>query len=212
MNACRITTAWYLGACLAALLLPASSLAGKYNPTLSIGDQAPAWEKLPGIDDKLHSFADLKDKDVVVVAFTCNSCPYAVDYEDRLIALAKKYSGSDSRVAVVAINVNTVPDDRLPKMKERAESKQFPFPYLYDESQQIARKFGASYTPEFFVLDRQRKVVYMGAFDDSPDSEKIEARYVQPAIDAALSGNKPPVEETIAIGCAVRYKRSRRSR
>ncbi|MDB5390833.1 MAG: Alkyl hydroperoxide reductase and/or thiol-specific antioxidant family (AhpC/TSA) protein [Planctomycetaceae bacterium] len=118
---------------------------------LAIGDVAPVWTDLPGVDDKKHSLAELKDKPVVVVVFTCNSCPVSNDYEDRVIAFAKKHA---DRVAVVAINVNTIPEDRLAKMQERAKEKKYPFPYLYDETQKIGKAYGAVFTPEFFVMDK----------------------------------------------------------
>jgi len=140
--------------------------AGEFNKKLTVGDAAPAWTDLPGIDGKNHSLSDLKDKDVVIVIFTCNSCAVAVAYEDRIIAFAKKHAGQDSKVAVVAINVNVIEEDRLPKMKERAKEKGFHFSYLFDETQKIARDYGAVYTPEFFVLNKERKVVYMGAMDE----------------------------------------------
>lgn len=184
-------------------------LAGKYNDVLNIGDAAPAWTDLPGIDDKAHSLSDLADKPVVVVVFTCNSCPVAVDYEDRIIALAKKHSAPDSRVAVVAINVNTNEPDRLPKMRQRAELKGFPFPYLFDESQEIGRQFGANFTPEFFVLDKDRKVVYMGGMDDNSDPTKVTVNYLDPAIEAVVAGKQPESPETVPRGCRVRYRRQR---
>ncbi|MCG8649137.1 MAG: thioredoxin family protein, partial [Pirellulales bacterium] len=141
---------------------------------------------------------------------TCNSCPYAVDVEDRLIALEKDYASRG--VALVAINVNKVKKDLLPAMKETAEDKGFKFPYLFDESQQIAKDYGAKYTPEFFVLNQQRKVVYMGSLDDSPDGKNVAKRYVRAAVDAVLSGEQPAVSETVPIGCRVRFERQRRSR
>ena len=113
--------------------------AGTYNKQLNIGDAAPDWSGLVGTDEKKHSLTDLKGKEVVVICFTCNTCPYAVDYEDRLIALAKKFAAEDARCALVAINANKVKDDLLPAMQERAKSKGFNFPYLHDESQQVAR-------------------------------------------------------------------------
>jgi peroxiredoxin len=192
------------------VLLASTLLAGEYNPVLNIGDAAPAWTGLPGVDDKQHSLADLKDKQAVVVVFTCNSCPYAVDYEDRLIAFSKKHCGPQSKVALVAINVNTVPDDRLPAMKVRAEKKRFDFPYLFDESQKIARDYGATFTPEFFVLDQQRKIAYMGAMDDNTDPAKAKLNYVEAAVEAVLTGKSPEVKETVARGCLVRYERQRR--
>lgn len=183
---------------------------GEYNPVLSIGDKAPDWKKLPGVDGKKHSLNDLKKKDVVVLTYICNSCPYAVDYENRLIALAKKYSGKDSKVAFVAVNVNKVDEDLPPKMKEKAEAKGFKFPYLFDESQQIAKDYGAGFTPEFFVLNKDRKVVYMGAMDDSPNADNVSRRYVEEAITAAMAGKLPEVRETVPIGCRIRIERTRR--
>lgn len=184
--------------------------AGEYNPVLNIGDKAPAWEKLPGVDGKSHSLSDLKDTPVVVVVFTCNSCPYAVDYEDRINALAKKHQGDSAKVKVVAINVNLVEADSLAKMQERAKAKGFAFPYLFDESQQIAKAYGATRTPEFFVLDAERKIVYMGAMDDNSDAAKVTKQYIAPAIEAALSGKAADVKETVAVGCNIRFARKRR--
>ena len=180
--------------------------AGQFNAVRNIGDAGPAWKDLPGTDGKSHSLADLEQK-VVVVVFTCNSCPAATDYEDRIIALAKKYA---DRVAVVAINVNKVPEDRLEKMKERAEKKQFPFVYLFDETQQIAKDYGAAFTPEFFVLGPDRKIVYMGGMDDNSNAAQVSENFLDPAIDAALAGTKPVVTEAVARGCRIRFARERR--
>jgi peroxiredoxin len=199
---------WIIATCVTICAISAA-LAGKYNETLGIGDDAPAWVDLPGVDGKKHSLADLKDKQVVVVVFTCNSCPVASDYEDRLIAFAKKHSEQKDSLAVVAINVNRIADDKLPKMKERATEKGFNFPYLYDESQRIGKKYGAAYTPEFFVLNKERKVVYMGAMDDrSPPAEPAN-HFLEKAVDAVLNGKPIEVSETLARGCKVRYARSR---
>lgn len=184
--------------------------AGKYNQVLKIGDAAPAWSQLPGVDDAKHALDDLKDKQAVVVVFTCNSCPYAVDVEDRLIALQQDYL--QRGVAVVAINVNKIDDDALPAMKDKAKEKKFPFAYLYDETQAIAKEFGAIYTPELYVLDGKRRVVYMGALDDSPDGKAVGKSYVRDALDAVLAGKQPSVTETPAVGCRVRYERERRTR
>jgi len=187
-----------------------AAVAGEFNPVMDIGKTAPAWKNLPGVDGKQHSLADLDEKKVVVVVFTCNSCPYAVDYEDRIVAFAKEHAAADSPVALVAINVNTVEEDLLPAMKERAEAKGFTFPYLFDESQQIARDYGAGYTPEIFVLDSARKIVYMGSLDDAPDPTKVKEHYVADAVKAALAGKPAPTPETFAIGCTIRFERRRR--
>ncbi|MBX3444348.1 MAG: thioredoxin family protein [Planctomyces sp.] len=197
-------------ACLAGCF-PTLLNAGEYNDVLSIGDAAPAWTHLPGVDGKEHSLADLAERPVVVVVFTCASCPTAVDYEERINDLAKAHAGENSQVAVVAICVNRVKQDELPALKERAEKRGLTFDYLYDESQQIAKDFGAVFTPEFYVLNRERKVVYMGAMDDATDATKVTKRYVEEAVSAALAGREPETKEVIARGCRVRYARERRS-
>lgn len=185
-------------------------MAGTYNKQLSIGDAAPEWKELEAAAGGKHSLADLAGKEVVVVCFTCNTCPYAVDHEDRLIALAKRFASEGDRCALVAINANKVKDDLLPAMTERAQAKGFNFPYLHDASQQVAKSYGATYTPEFVVLNKERKVVYLGAMDDSPDGKRVTKRYLEDAVAAALSGKLPEVKETPAVGCAVRYVRERK--
>jgi peroxiredoxin len=187
-----------------------TALAGEYNQVLSVGDSAPTWDGLIGVDDKPHSLAELEDNKLVVVVFTCNSCPYAVDAEERLIALQAKYGKRG--VALIAINANKVEEDLLPAMKEKAADKGFEFPYLFDETQQVARAFGAMVTPECFVLDEDRRVRYMGSIDDSPDGRKVSKKYLELAIDAVLAGDDPELGETVPIGCRVRYDRQRRSR
>lgn len=193
----------------AALLAYSVSVAqgGEFNKTLSIGDTAPAWNDLPGVDGERHSLADLPETKTVVVVFTCNSCPVAVKYEQRIIELAKRHADD---VAVVAINVNRVEEDSLPKMKERAEQEQFPFAYLYDESQQIAKDFGATGTPEFFLLTPERKVAYMGAMDDHDNPDKVTKHHLEDALQAVLSGRQPEVGETYAQGCRIRFARERK--
>jgi peroxiredoxin len=189
------------------VLAAGAGLAGEYNPTLNIGDAAPAWNSLPGTDGKSHSLSDLKDKKLVVVVFTCNSCPVAGDYEDRMIAFARQHAAD---LAVVAINVNRVAEDSLEKMKQRAQEKGYPYPYIYDETQQIAKAYGATFTPEFFVLSPDRKIVYMGGMDDNSNPAEVKQNYLEPAVAAALAGSKPATAETVARGCRIRYARERR--
>lgn len=183
-------------------------LAGEFNEVLSPGDTAPAWENLPGTDGKKHSLTDLKDKAAVVVVFTCASCPTAVDYEGRISDLAAKYA--EKSVAVVAICVNQVKQDKLDALTERVKTQKLGFHYLYDESQQIAKDYGAVFTPEFFVLDRDRKVVYMGAMDDKSNADEVTQKWVEEALDATLAGETISTPETIARGCRVRYARERK--
>ncbi|HEY8503346.1 MAG TPA: redoxin family protein [Gemmataceae bacterium] len=179
--------------------------AGKFNKVLSIGDKAPTYEGLAGTDDKQHSSKTDLTKDVAVICITCNHCPVAIAYEDRIIDFVKKYG---DKIDFVAINVNNTPADRLDKMKERAKEKGFNFTYLYDPSQKIASSLGASVTPEFFVLKKDGdayKVVYMGSLDDN--QKRPTKSYLADAVDAALAGKTPAVQETRAFGCGVQYER-----
>jgi peroxiredoxin len=175
-----------------------------------IGDVAPEWHDLLGTDDKKHSLTDLADAIAVVVVFTSNSCPYSVDYEDRMIALHKKYADAAGGVKLVAINSNAFPGDKLNKMKERAATKHFEFPYIRDESQTVARAYGAIYTPEFYVLNKERKLIYRGAMDDSTDARKVTVSYIDLAIKSAIEGKLPDVTRTGARGCTIRFSRRRR--
>jgi peroxiredoxin len=187
-------------------VLPTGLVAGEFNKKLNVGDAAPAWKDLPGTDGKKHSLADHKDKELVVLVFTCNSCACSEEYEDRVIAFARKYT---DKVALVAVNVNTIPDDRLDAMTKRAAKKKFPFEYLYDESQRIARDYGATWTPEFFVLSKDRKIAYMGSMDDKTKADEVKDKYLEAAVDALLRGEKPAKGETPGRGCLIRYKRTR---
>lgn len=193
-----------------AVLVSLTAAAGTYNPERSIGDVIPAWRDLQGVDGKPHGWDELAGRDFVVVVFTCNSCPYAVDYEGRVEALAARAAAADSRFAVVAINSNRIPEDALPAMRRRAEAKKFSFPYLFDETQEVARSFGAVRTPECFILDRDRRIVYMGAIDDSPDAAKVTKRFVDDALAALVAGGTVAVSETAPVGCMIRYDRGRK--
>ncbi len=187
-------------------LLALSAEPGKFNKVLAIGDAAPAWKALEGTDGKKHSLADLKDKEIVVVVFTCNSCVVAEAYEDRIIAFAGKHAGPDSKVGFVAINVNTIKEDALPAMKAHAAKRKFNFTYLYDPTQQIARDYGAMYTPEFFVLDKNRKLIYTGAMDDKAPPGEAKFMHLENALAAALAGKPVAMSETSpAAGCRIRF-------
>ena len=183
--------------------------AGKYNKVLSPGDAAPAWKDLDGTDGKKHSLADLRDSEFVVVVFTCNSCAISVGYEDRILAFAEKHAGPKSGVTLVAINVNTIKADAMPEMKTRAEKKKFPFAYLHDPSQAIAKKFGATTTPEFFLLDKDRKVIYMGALDDKLDPDEAATNHLTDALKSARGGQKVIAAETLPRGCKIRFEKKK---
>jgi peroxiredoxin len=192
---------------IALALAAAAASAGEFNPKLSIGEPAPAWKNLPDVSDKRHSLADLKDVPLVLVVFTCNSCDVATSYEDRIIAFSKKHKHD---VAVIAINVSTKPADSLPRMRERAEEKKLPYPYLFDKTQAIGKAYNANFTPEFFLLDADRKIAYMGSLDDNGDRDKVEQNYVEQAVAAVKKGTAPAVTETPPRGCRIRYPRERR--
>lgn len=195
---------------LTALPFLAGNTIAQDNQKLRIGDAAPDWKDLAGTDGARHSLADLSSNAVVVLCFTCNSCPYSVDYEDRLIALARQHAKTSGGVVVVAMNANRKPSETLEKMTERARQKNFPFLYLIDETQQVADSYGAVYTPEFFVLNKDRRVVYMGAMDDRTDATQVTARHVEDAISAALAGKIPTVTSVPARGCAIPFRQRQR--
>jgi peroxiredoxin len=178
----------------------------KFNKKIRIGDLAPSYSALPGVDGKAHALTELDDKDVVVLVVTCNQCPVATAYEGRLIEFSKKHAGG--KVALVAISVNNEEGDLLPDMIVRAKEKGFNFPYLHDKSQKIGRALGATVTPEFFVLNKERKVVYMGAMDDGVNAKNVTTNYLNPAVAAALKGGTPAISETAARGCNIPYQQS----
>ena len=171
---------------------------------LKIGQAAPDFQNIIGVDDKEHALADYQKAKLVVVVFICNHCPVAVAYEDRLIALQKQYK--DKGVQLVAVNVNNSPADRLEKMKIRAKQKGFNFPYLYDEMQKMGHDYGAKVTPHVFLLDQDRKIAYLGAIDDNMKVEKVRKHYLRDALESLLAGKKPPVEITKAFGCSIVYE------
>src|SRR5262249_10433880 len=125
-------------------------------------------------------------------------------YEDRIIAFAKKYK---DKVAMVALNVNDGEEESLPKMKAHAQEKGFSFVYLRDPEQKIGRALGATKTPEFFVLNKERKIVYMGALDDELNPRKVTEKYLENAVEAVLKGEKPAKAETPAYGCGIPYRK-----
>ena len=185
-----------------ACLLAGSSWAGKYNEVLDIGAAAPTWTDLPRAGGGQASLSDYDDREVLVVVFTCNSCPVALAYESRLRALADKYL--ERGVGLVAIHVHKA--ESLDAATEHAKEAGFNFDYLHDESQETSKAYGATTTPHIFVLDKDRHVVYMGAMDDNMTPDDVTRHYVEDAIDATLAGTRPPVEETRQFGCGIKWK------
>ena len=162
---------------------------------------------LPGTDDKNHALGDF-DQELVVVVVSCNHCPYVIAYEPRLVAIANEYGSRG--VAFVAVNANDstrYPDDGMQPMKIRARDRGFPFPYLRDESQTFVRALGARFTPEVYVFDKARKLRYHGRIDDNHrDLSRVTSHDLKNALEALLDGKDPPVAETIAFGCSVKWK------
>jgi peroxiredoxin len=175
--------------------------------TLQIGQSAPDFN-LPGVDGKRYSLANFKDAKALVVVFSCNHCPYVVGNEDRMIAFQRDYAPKG--VAMVAINSNETeghPGDSFDHMVERSKAKNFPFSYVRDDSQDVARAYGALRTPHFYVFDAQRKLRYTGRMDDNPRNPGKETTHeLRDAVDAVLAGRKPAVELTNPIGCNVKWQ------
>jgi peroxiredoxin len=173
-----------------------------------IGDTATDF-KLKSVDGKVYGMSDYKDAKGFIVVFTCNHCPFAVKYEDRINDLAKKYKSKG--YVLLAINPNNPeaqPQDSFELMKVRAKEKGFAFPYLFDEGQKIYPQYGATKTPHAFLLDKNRVVKYIGAIDDNVDSAaNVKEKYLENAITALESGKTPSPETTKAIGCSIKVKK-----
>ena len=168
-----------------------------------VGDTAEDFS-LMGVDDQEHSMSDYEDAKGFVVIFTCNHCPYSVAYEDRIIALHAKF-GDD--YPVIAINPNdpvSYPSDNFENMKARAEEKGFKFDYLFDDGQQVFPKFGATKTPHVFLLDKDLKVQYIGAIDNSTEESDVSKTYLADAIESLREGETLEVTSTKAIGCGIK--------
>jgi len=179
-------------------------VAAKFNRVMDIGKPAPVWKNLRGVDGKMHNLDELNKAKAVVVIFTCNHCPVAQAYEQRLIKLANERRKQG--VAFVAISVSDYKADNLEAMKKRATELKLPFAYLHDPTQQIGRKYGALWTPSVFLLDAKRRVIYMGGVDDSMYPEKVDRRFLKDAIDAVLAGKPVEIEETKPTGCPIDYE------
>jgi len=173
-----------------------------------VGDVATDFS-LKNVDGKNVSLKDFKSAKGFIVVFTCNHCPYAQAYEDRIFALDKKYKSQG--YPVIAINPNNPEkqkDDSFAKMQERAKDKKFAFPYLLDEGQKIFPQYGATKTPHVYILQKTAKgnvVKYIGAIDDNyEDAAAVKQKYVENAVDALVKGKEVTVKETKAIGCSIK--------
>jgi len=190
---------------ISAIAIPA--LAGKYNKAVSVGDKAPTFSGLPAVYNGEESSVSLPDikEDVVVVVFLANHCPVVQAYEDRLIEFTNDYKSKGVRV--VGIAVSLMEGDKLPGIKNYTKDKKSNYIYGYDETQAVGRAYGATRTPEFFVLDKERKIRYTGTLDDNQSEGKVSKTYLRDAVDAVLKGETPAVVETRPMGCGVTYNK-----
>ena len=193
----------------AVALAPLAAGAGE----LALGAEGPAFT-LVGTDDKKHSLSDYLGSGetaapATALVFTCNHCPFSQAYEPVLIDLANKYAKSGVRF--VAINPNdpkVQPEDSFEKMKVRAKEKEFPFDYLYDATQEVAKAYGAAKTPHVFLLDAKGNLVYRGRINDAKEQDKVQAHDLSNAIDALLAGKDVETAETKAFGCSIKWKKT----
>lgn len=162
---------------------------------------------LPGVDGKEYSLADFANAQAFVLVFWCNHCPYVRAYEERTIALAKEFAG---QVAFAAINSNDAekyPEDSFEAMKQRAAEMGYPFPYLRDETQSVARAYGAGRTPEFFLFDNERELRYHGRLDDNHEHPELaQHAFLRDAIISLLNGELPHIAQTPPVGCSIKWK------
>lgn len=180
---------------------------------LALGRPAPPFQ-LKGVDGRVHALADFKDSKAVVVVFTCLSCPYARAYEDRVLGLARDYAERGVQVVgIVSNDPRIVPADGFESLKSRAAEMQYPFPLLVDETQEVARAYGARVTPHVFVFGPgpERALVYRGRIDDETDPPKVTRHDLRSALDAMLAGKPVPVGSTKAFGCTIKWKAERSS-
>lgn len=175
-----------------------------------VGDKVADF-KLKNVDGKMISLSDYKNAKGVIVIFDCNTCPYSKAYNERIIALNKKYAGQGFPVVAIQPNDPTIsPGDSFDEMKKLAEKKGYDFPYLFDETQVVSKTFGATNTPHVFLLKKEGsdfKVAYIGAIDDSAkDASAVSKKYVEDAIDAISNGGTIGTDKTKAIGCTIKWK------
>ena len=174
--------------------------------TLALGTEAPSFD-LPGVDGRNHTLDEYADAEALALVQSCNHCPYVQAWEGRMKDIQRDYGDRGFRLVAVSSNdVDRHPADSFEEMRARAERQGFNFDYLYDEDQEVARALGAERTPEVFLFDRDRRLVYHGAIDDSRDDRAVKQHYLREALDAVLAGEEPAITDTPAPGCTVKWK------
>jgi peroxiredoxin len=174
--------------------------------TITIGTTAPAFA-LPGVDGRTHTLADYADVPALALVQSCNHCPYVQAWEGRMNALQREFGPRGfALVAISSNDADSYPEDSFDAMQARAREQGFDFDYLYDESQEIARTLGSERTPEVFLFDRDRRLVYHGAIDDSRNEDAVTQQYLRDAVEAVLAGEEPPVADTMPVGCTLKWR------
>ena len=174
--------------------------------TIALATDAPTFE-LPGVDGQQHSLADYADKPALAIVWSCNHCPYVQAWEGRMVALQREFCDQCFQLVAISSNdADAYPEDSFAAMKARAEEQGFNFDYLYDEDQSVLEAYGAERTPEVFLFDRDRRLVYHGAIDDSREEEGVTQEYLRDGIVAVLAGDSPAEAETPAVGCSVKRR------
>jgi peroxiredoxin len=173
---------------------------------MSVIETAPTFD-LPGIDGRDHSLEEYADATVLVLVQSCNHCPYVLAWEGRIDALQRDYADRGARIVAINSNDTTAyPADSFENMVEHAREAGYSFDYLHDESQDVARALGSERTPEAFVFDADRRLVYHGAVDDNREEAAVTTHYLRNAIEAVLAGETPPVADTPPVGCTVKWR------
>lgn len=180
-----------------------------YSEKGKIGMPIPSFQ-LTSVDGRRYSLEDFKDRPAVVIMFICNHCPYVQAVEDRILQLVREYTPRGVQFIGICSNDPTdYPDDRPENLRRRWEQKNYGFPYLIDETQEVAKAYGAVCTPEFYLADGERKLVYHGRLDDNwKEPEKVKHRELRDAIEAVLAGGKPSEDQKPSMGCSIKWKKN----
>jgi peroxiredoxin len=178
-----------------------------HTPAPELGAHCPDFT-LKAVDGRIYGRADFADSEAFLVMFICVHCPYVVAVEDRLLALAREYLGKPLKIVAICANDGVrYPADSFASMKAHATNKGYPFPYLHDETQNVARAFGAVCTPDFLLYDSKFRLAYRGRLDDSwKEAAKVQTQELKAAVDALLKGELPSSEQKPSMGCSIKWK------
>ncbi|MCA9093016.1 MAG: thioredoxin family protein [Planctomycetaceae bacterium] len=194
------------GVCLISMGWAGEEETTKFNRVLKLGAEAPVWEGLLETGGSKLGLVDFKEQRAVVLFFTRNHCPMTGKYAQRIRDLSREFS--DQGVVFVGVNGSRKPDVDLQSMQKTRERLGWEFPYLKDPSGELASKYGATVTPQFFLIDGSRRVVYMGALDDHPDVKKVQEPYLRWGIEQVLAGKEVEIAESLPLGCQIEEEES----